>query len=165
MTIDKTFSDLSAQSTDEIRHPDPKRRNLRVVETYDILPDEEVWQTGYGVLRFPEAPTASTSTVRASFVRYNTQAQSTSTEISSARLNNALLRMGRDEDEIEFVDYFLPTGETVDRLGRLQNEPTTDEMMERIDDVVRDGTVSEIEVALPVRASSEAHPCPRLEHS
>jgi len=32
MTIDKTFRDLADAEVKEMRHPDPKKRNLRVVE-------------------------------------------------------------------------------------------------------------------------------------
>ena len=34
MAIDKTFLDLNEQKVEDIRHPDSKKKNLRVVEVY-----------------------------------------------------------------------------------------------------------------------------------
>ena len=63
MTIDKTFSDLSTQPFKEMKHPDTKKRNLRVVETYDIFPDEDVWSNQYAIVRYPERPSGVASVV------------------------------------------------------------------------------------------------------
>jgi hypothetical protein len=79
MAIDKTFTDLHAQRVEDIQHPDGKKRALKVVEvsaspalwsltleTYDILPDHDVWSNAYTMVRFPERPSAATAAVRLS---------------------------------------------------------------------------------------------------
>jgi RNA polymerase II-associated factor 1 len=76
LTIEKTFSEMADSSTKEMRHPDPKKSHLRVVEvsshqsqtflqltkqTYDILPDAETWANNYYLIKFPERPGAAVS--------------------------------------------------------------------------------------------------------
>ena len=39
MAIDKTFSDVTDQDLEEVRHPDAKKKSLRVVEVGDHVLD------------------------------------------------------------------------------------------------------------------------------
>lgn len=63
LTVDKTFADLAESSTEEMRHPDPKKSHLRVVDSYDILPDAQTWGNTYYMVKFPERPAGSTAEV------------------------------------------------------------------------------------------------------
>jgi RNA polymerase II-associated factor 1 len=71
MAIDGTFFDLTGTHLDNFRHPDPKKKDLRVIEvsydsglhtekqSYDILPDDETFGNPYFVIKYPERPSAA----------------------------------------------------------------------------------------------------------
>lgn len=71
MAIDGTFFDLTGTHLDNFKHPDPKKKDLRVVEvnhhpcaitynqSYDILPDDETFGNPYFVIKYPERPSAA----------------------------------------------------------------------------------------------------------
>jgi RNA polymerase II-associated factor 1 len=73
MAIDGSFLDLTATHLDTFKHPDPKKKDLRVVDvssvpsprmtadaqSYEILPDEETWGNMYFVIKYPERPSSA----------------------------------------------------------------------------------------------------------
>lgn len=68
LAIEKSFAALQDSAIADMRHPDPKKRHLSVVEvcllfglvadakSYDILPDSDTWANSYFLIKFPERP-------------------------------------------------------------------------------------------------------------
>lgn len=123
IAIEKTFSDIRNSSLDDIRHPDPKRKHLRVVESYDILPDEETWANQYILLKYPERPNAAT-------------ASNPSAQASRERLERAMLRPTAEEEAEDVVEFFLPAEGDLDQFEKLENELVDAEAVDRLGDDV-----------------------------
>ncbi|KAK1927244.1 RNA polymerase II-associated [Papiliotrema laurentii] len=118
MAIDKSFVDLGDTPVEEMRHPDPKKSSLRVVETYDILPDAETWGNAYYLIKFPERPSGST-------------AAKPSAGASSPRLGQAVLRPVREDDQ-QLMEYYLPEEEHLERLSEAYEQPISSEQLEEL---------------------------------
>lgn len=132
VTIDKTFSDLTDQKLEDIRHPDAKKKHLRVVDSYDILPDDETWANSYIMIRFPERPSAATAAYP-------------SAGASSRRLANAVLRPIKDDDQ-QIMEYFLPPEQDLDRLEDSFLRPAADKVVQQIRDLsAEDGSNPQID--------------------
>lgn len=127
MAIDKTFSEIRDVADDQLRHPDPKKKHLRVVESYDFLPNEETWATPsqYSIARFPERPSAATATVsrRVDLGSRLTAAQNPSAHASSSRLDRAVIRPIQVADDLTVMDYYLPSTADVERSEELFSRP------------------------------------------
>ncbi|EIW68189.1 hypothetical protein TREMEDRAFT_32136, partial [Tremella mesenterica DSM 1558] len=130
MAIDKTFSDLEETQIDALRHPDPNKRDLRVVETYDILPDAERWGDPYLLMRYPEKPSAATAT--------NPQA-----DASNRRLARALLRPVEDEEQQRYIIYLLPREEDLDKLDESIEHPLAEEQLIKLQEGEEEGEQDE----------------------
>jgi RNA polymerase II-associated factor 1 len=53
--IEATFSDdFSPIDLSTLKHP--TKRGVHAVDTYDILPDSEIWANAYDVFKFSERP-------------------------------------------------------------------------------------------------------------
>ncbi|KAL1406341.1 hypothetical protein Q8F55_008040 [Vanrija albida] len=109
MTIDKTFADVRAEAAEDMKHPDPKRKHLRVVETYDILPDDDAWSNSYIMIKFPERPSVATSS--------DPRAQA-----SGERLSRAVLRPILEDDQ-QIMEFFLPKEEDLGRVSEMFENP------------------------------------------
>lgn len=142
MAIDKTFIDLTAQPVEEIRHPDAKRKHLRVVETYDILPDDDAWSNSYIMIKFPERPSAATAANPGAIA-------------SRGRLDRAVLRPVMEDDQ-QVMEYFLPKEDDLDRLGEIEQVPLGEESMEKLREFQAEGGGREqgenIDEIMPVSA-------------
>lgn len=117
-TIEKTFKDVAAQPLEGMRHPDAKRKHLRVVESYDILPDDESWPNSYIMIKFPERPSAAT-------------VANPGAKASGPRLDRAILRPVMEDDQ-QIMEYFLPKEEDVENLTDLERAPLDNEAVEKI---------------------------------
>ncbi|ORX38474.1 RNA polymerase II-associated [Kockovaella imperatae] len=118
MSIEQTFSEFDSQDVTQLKHPDPKRSRLRVVEQYEILPEDEAWSNSYIMMRYPERPTASTSA--------NPHA-----EASSSRLNRAVLRPVMEDDQ-QIMQFLLPEEDTLPRLEHSFVDPIGNESYEQM---------------------------------
>nr|XP_031859927.1 uncharacterized protein CI109_004534 [Kwoniella shandongensis]KAA5526999.1 hypothetical protein CI109_004534 [Kwoniella shandongensis] len=118
MAIDKSFSDIHAQEAKDIRHPDSKKKALRVVESYDILPDDDSWPNSYMIIRFPERPTAAT-------------ALNPAAGASSPRLAKAIMRPVVD-DEQQMMEFYLPQEEHLAKLDDAYERAVDKEPLENI---------------------------------
>ncbi|RSH88788.1 hypothetical protein EHS25_003016 [Saitozyma podzolica] len=121
MAIDKTFTDLHAQPVEDIQHPDGKKRALKVVETYDILPDHDVWSNAYTMVRFPERPSAAT-------------AANPSAGASSPRLAKSVLRPVIDDD-LSLVEFYLPQEDALERLESAYDHPADEQIVQQIREI------------------------------
>ncbi|ODO06789.1 hypothetical protein I350_04148 [Cryptococcus amylolentus CBS 6273] len=126
LTIEKSFLDIAMQDPKEVKHPDPKKRNLTVVDSYDILPDDEAWSNNYILLRFPERPSASTAVNPAAGA-------------SSPRLAKSILRP-IVEDEQQMMDFYLPQEEDVAKIDDAYNQAVDEEPLQRILQLSADDT-------------------------
>ncbi|TYJ53407.1 hypothetical protein B9479_005954 [Cryptococcus floricola] len=126
LTIEKSFLDIATQDPKEVKHPDPKKRNLTVVDSYDILPDDEAWSNNYILLRFPERPSASTAVNPAAGA-------------SSPRLAKSILRP-IVEDEQQMMDFYLPQEEDVAKIDGAYNQAVDEEPLQRILQLSADDT-------------------------
>ncbi|WVQ82129.1 hypothetical protein IAT38_004257 [Cryptococcus sp. DSM 104549] len=118
MAIEKTFLDITAQDAKEVQHPDPRKRSLKVVESYDILPDEESWSNSYILLRFPERPSAAT-------------ALNPAAGASSPRLAKSMLRPIIDDDQA-MMEFYLPQEEDLSQLEEAYEGAVDDEPLSKI---------------------------------
>ncbi|ORY35540.1 RNA polymerase II-associated [Naematelia encephala] len=136
MAIDQTFRDVREQDLSELRHPDSKKRHLRVVESYDILPDDESWSNPYIMIRFPERPSAAT-------------AINPSASASDGRLARSVIRPIRDEDQ-QVMEFYLPREEDLEKLDEVYDKAVPDEVMEQVRDLAeQDGSDPRIDEILP----------------
>ncbi|ODN82326.1 RNA polymerase II-associated factor 1 [Cryptococcus wingfieldii CBS 7118] len=126
LTIEKSFLDIATQDPKEVKHPDPKKRYLTVVDSYDILPDDEAWSNNYILLRFPERPSASTAVNPAAGA-------------SSPRLAKSILRP-IVEDEQQMMDFYLPQEEDVANIDGAYNQAVDEEPLQRILQLSADDT-------------------------
>lgn len=124
LAIDKTFADVQVPAK-EMKHPDPKRRHLKVVEEYDILPDAEAWSNSYILVKFPERPSAVT-------------ALNPTATASTARLESAVLRPIVEDDQ-QIIEYYLPPEEGVDRLAHVYATPLDGDGVERLNQTAEEG--------------------------
>ncbi|WOO83865.1 RNA polymerase II-associated factor 1 [Vanrija pseudolonga] len=125
IAIDKTFADLRAEPAEGMKHPDPKRKHLRVVETYDILPDDDAWSNSYLMIKFPERPSVATSS--------DPRAQA-----SSERLSRAILRPIVEDDQ-QIMEYFLPREEDLGQLSNILEHPMSEEALTEMYEKVEEG--------------------------
>lgn len=123
--IDKTFQDVRATSAKDMKHPDPKRRHLKVVEEYDILPDPEAWSNSYILVKFPERPSAST-------------ALNPTATASRARLESAVLRPIVEDDQ-QIIEYYLPGEDGVDKLAHVYATPLDGDGVEQLNTTAEAG--------------------------
>ncbi|OCF37974.1 RNA polymerase II-associated factor 1 [Kwoniella heveanensis CBS 569] len=115
MAIEKTFFDLHEQDPKTIKHPNKRKKDLTVVESYDILPDIDSWPISYALIRFPERPSAATAVNPAAGA-------------SSPRLAKSVMRPIREEDDTQMIEFYLPKEEDVARLddAYVRAIPTTE---------------------------------------
>ncbi|KAK4688807.1 RNA polymerase II-associated factor 1, partial [Tremellales sp. Uapishka_1] len=118
MAIDKSFTDLHDQKAEEVKHPDPKKKGLKVVESYDILPADNAWSNPYILVRFPERPSSST-------------AHNPSAGASSPRLAKAVLQPILEED-LQIMHYYLPKEDDLERLGEVYKTAITSDAAEDV---------------------------------
>ncbi|BEJ16286.1 hypothetical protein CspHIS471_0508910 [Cutaneotrichosporon sp. HIS471] len=135
MAIEKSFQDLRGQELAEIRHPHPKRKHLRVVESYDVLPDDDTWSSSYILLRFPERPSAAT-------------AQNPSAKASRGCLDRALLRPVVEEDQA-LIDFFLPKESDLSRLTSLEEHPIDSETAAEAVELSAEGNDEKVDEMFP----------------
>ncbi|CAK9781068.1 Paf1-domain-containing protein [Cutaneotrichosporon oleaginosum] len=135
VAIEKSFEDLRNQQVSEIRHPHPKRKHLRVVESYDVLPDEDTWSSSYILLKFPERPSAAT-------------ALNPSAKASRGRLDRALLRPVVEEDQAS-IDFFLPKEDDLSRLSSLEEHPIDSETAAEAVNMSAEGNDDKIDELFP----------------
>nr|ODN89022.1 RNA polymerase II-associated factor 1 [Cryptococcus depauperatus CBS 7841] len=136
MAIEKSFLDINSQETTEIKHPDPKKKHLKVVKTYDILPDSETWANNYIILRFPERPSAATASAPAACA-------------SSPRLSKSMLRPIVEDDQ-QMMEFYLPQEEGVSQLDQAYKQAVDEEPMEKIMQLnVEDPTDPQIDEIFP----------------
>ncbi|GMK55486.1 hypothetical protein CspeluHIS016_0205420 [Cutaneotrichosporon spelunceum] len=133
--IEKSFLDLHSQELAEIRHPHPKRKHLRAVESYDVLPDDDTWSSSYILLKFPERPSAAT-------------AQNPSAKASRGRLDRALLRPVVEEDQA-LVDFFLPKEEDLSRVSALEEHPIDSEAAAEAVELSAEGKDDKVDELFP----------------
>jgi RNA polymerase II-associated factor 1 len=159
MAIDKTFSDIQAQDPFTLRHPDSKKRHLKVVEvrqdliqadtqSYDILPDDEAWANEYIMIRFPERPSAATAAVCLPLV--TKLMQNPSASASSPRLSTAVLRPIIEEDQ-QIMEFYLPKEDDLVKLDLAHDEAVDAERLQQIADIVaEDGNDPRLDGIFPV---------------
>lgn len=135
--IEKSFTDIQDSKLEDIRHPDAKRKHLRVVESYDILPEDEAWSNSYILFKFPERPNAATSS-------------NPSAEASRGRLERAVLRPVVEDDQ-QLVDYFLPPEADLERLSTLEETPLTAEALERVTQLDGEENLDEVYPVSPAQ--------------
>ncbi|KAL7422784.1 hypothetical protein Q5752_002079 [Cryptotrichosporon argae] len=136
--IDKSFSDVRDQKVEDIRHPDAKRKHLRVVDTYDILPDDEAFANLYCIFRFPERPSTATTL------------NMTGT-VSDQRLKTALLQStATDDPDHATFEFFLPsTEEESARLADVYEHPVDDAAVDKVNELVTEDKEDEIDAIMP----------------
>lgn len=134
VAIEKTFADVRAEPAEGMKHPDPKRKHLHVVETYDILPDDEAWSNSYLMIKFPERPSVATSS--------DPRAQA-----SSERLSRAILRPIVEDDQ-QIMEYFLPREEDLGKLSNIMEHPMTEEDLAAMYQRAEEG--EDLDVVFPV---------------
>ncbi|WVQ74973.1 hypothetical protein IAR50_004581 [Cryptococcus sp. DSM 104548] len=126
LTIEKSFLDVTTQDAKDVKHPDPKKKNLTVVDSYDILPDDDAWSNNYILLRFPERPSAATAVNPAAGA-------------SSPRLAKSILRP-IVEDEQQMMDFYLPQEEDVAKIDDAYSQALDEEPLERVLQLSADNT-------------------------
>ncbi|WWC90664.1 uncharacterized protein L201_005600 [Kwoniella dendrophila CBS 6074] len=117
MAIEKTFHDLHDQDPKEIKHPDKKKKGLRV--SYDILPDIDSWANAYALVRFPERPSAATAINPAATA-------------SSPRLAKAILRPIREDEDQQMIEFYLPKEEDLTHLEEAYDKAIPPEEVENV---------------------------------
>nr|KIR84867.1 RNA polymerase II-associated factor 1 [Cryptococcus tetragattii IND107] len=118
LMIEKTFLDVTSQEPNQIQHPNPKKRHLKVVESYDVLPDDEAWPNNYILLRFPERPSAATAINPAAGA-------------SSPRLSKSILRPIVQDDQ-QMMEFYLPQEEDLSKLDEAYGRAVDEEPLEKI---------------------------------
>ncbi|WWC71523.1 uncharacterized protein I206_105481 [Kwoniella pini CBS 10737] len=119
IAIERTFHDLHDQDPKDIRHPDKKKKGLRVVESYDILPDIDTWSNTYALVRFPERPSAATAINPAATA-------------SSPRLSKAILRPIREDEDQQMIEFYLPKEEDLSSLDEAYEKAVSPDEVENI---------------------------------
>ncbi|KAH8110985.1 RNA polymerase II-associated [Phellopilus nigrolimitatus] len=107
----------------------PNKPNVSVVESYEILPDTDIWANAYDLFRFSERPGER------------------STEVPDPRLDCAILRP-MESDGDHFLAYYLPKEDEVaeDFIERRRNN---EDVEETIFSFVRDYETVKIEQDVP----------------
>ncbi|OXH09900.1 RNA polymerase II-associated factor 1 [Cryptococcus neoformans] len=118
LMIEKTFLDVTSQDVNQLQHPNPKKRHLKVVESYDVLPDNEAWPNNYILLRFPERPSAATAINPAAGA-------------SSPRLSKSILRPIVQDDQ-QMMEFYLPQEEDLSKLDEAYRRAVDEEPLEKI---------------------------------
>lgn len=134
--ISKTFDDVRAEALEDIRHPDAKRKHLRVVETYDILPDSDAWANSYIMIKFPERPSAAT-------------VANPGATASKPRLERAILRPVMEDDQ-QIMEYFLPKEDDLGQLNTLETTPLDAADVEKLRSFNPEEHEDDIDTVFPV---------------